>query len=178
MEKQLKAKMRTRRPQISRRTFCVRCFTARSRVPDGVSPLLDTSRARWPRAQPFVHVHTFTECYTRNGSHDAWHACVARMTWRVCGSILISWWSGGYWATSQNSPYCCVSAHAPSPRFRPFVHPFRAFSTPPLVTPARPWWHAAFLRLSFNEKSREKGARCREGQRATLTEVRRNKFAI
>lgn len=130
--------MITRRPQISRRTFCVRCFTARSRVPDGVSPLLDTSRARWPRAQPFVHVHTFTECYTRNGSHDAWHACVARMTWRVCGSILISWWSGGYWATSQNSPYCCVSAHAPSPRFRPFVHPFRASSTPPLVTPARP----------------------------------------
>lgn len=137
MEKQLKAKMRPRRPQISRRTFCVRCFTARFRVPDGVSPLLDTSRARWPRAQPFVHVHTFTECYTRNGSHDAWHACVARMTWRVCGSILISWWSGGYWATSQNSPYCCVSAHAPSPRFRPFVHPFRASSTPPLVTPAR-----------------------------------------
>lgn len=114
-----------------KRTSWVHSSTASSRAPGEADRFLDPSRYR--RAQRFVHVHTFAQCYTRNGSHDAWHACAARMTWRVCGSILISWWSGGYWAASQNSPYCCVSAHAPSPRFRPFVafHPFRVCALPP-----------------------------------------------
>lgn len=137
---------RVSRNRGGKRTSCVNSSTASSRVPGEVDRSLDPSR--YPRAQRFVHVHTFAQCYTRNGSHDAWHACAARMTWRVCGSILISWWSGGYWAASQNSPYCCVSAHAPSPRFRPFASPF---SPPPSISPspflvptlARPWWHAA-----------------------------------
>lgn len=58
------------------------------------------------------------------------------MTWRVCGSILISWWSGGYWAVSQNSPYCCVSALAPSPSFTLFEAPP---STPPPPMASHPF---------------------------------------
>lgn len=124
---------RVSRNRGGKRTSCVNSSTASSRVPGEVDRSLDPSR--YPRAQRFVHVHTFAQCYTRNGSHDAWHACAARMTWRVCGSILISWWSGGYWAASQNSPYCCVSAHAPSPRFRPFASPF---SPPPSISLSLP----------------------------------------
>lgn len=58
------------RAQIEgKRTSCVHSSTASPRVPGEVDRFLDPSR--YPRAQRFVHVHTFAQCYTRNGSHDA-----------------------------------------------------------------------------------------------------------